>query len=562
MTKLFLSSILTTLTTTAAIAAAPSVASPGVFNSASYISPSFPNGGVAQGSIFVVFGSGLGPATIAYNSSLPYQTTLSGTSVSATVSGTTVACLMFYTSAGQIAAILPSTTPTGTGTLTVTYNGATSSSSPITVVKNAMGLFTRNQQGSGPAVIQDANGNYNSAVNAFQPGQTVTFWGTGLGPISGSDATTPTAGNLPGTTVTANIGGQNAVVQYAGRSGFAGEDQINVTIPSGVSGCYVPVYMTVNGVTSNFVTMSVATTGSVCSDANLYTSSELQNIANGTALKTGNVILEQQALTINVPNLPITLAPEEQESGTGTFSKYDPTTFLSSFGGASTLAISQGCAVYQFTGTAFTDPVTPTGLDAGPAINVTGPNGTKQLTKSATGQYSAQFVSPSLSLGGPAPTKFLTPGDYTLDNGSGGTDVGAFKVNVTVPQPVTWSNKASVTTVPRSQSLTVNWTGGASNALVYVVGISPLSINSQTEAVSGAGEFVCVAPAPAGTLTVPSSILSVLPPSANISQGGITIGGGIIILSSSSTTPSTVPGLDDFSAGASSGDGKIGVTFQ
>ena len=62
--------------------------------------------------------------------------------------------------------------------------------------------------------------------------------------------------------------------------------------------------------------------------------------------------------------------------------------------------------------------------------------------------------------------------------------------------------------------------------------------------------------------TVPAAILSALPPSANISESGISIGGGIIIVSSSTTAPATVPGVDDFSAGASSGDGKIGVTFQ
>ena len=152
---------------------------------------------------------------------------------------------MFYASAGQIAAILPSTTPVGTGTITVTYNGATSPTAPILVVKNALGpLFTRNQQGSGPGVIQDnaaATLTFgNTLTTAFHPADTVTFLGYRPGsPISGSDATTPPSGNLPGTTVTANIGGQTAVVQYAGRSGFAGEDQINITIPSGVAGCYV-----------------------------------------------------------------------------------------------------------------------------------------------------------------------------------------------------------------------------------------------------------------------------------------------------------------------------------
>src|ERR1041384_1074596 len=93
-----------------AVSAAPSVAANGVKNSASYANSSFPNGGIAQGSIFVVFGSAMGPDTIAYAPTLPLATTLSGTSVGVSVSGTTVQCPMLYTQAGQIAAILPSNT--------------------------------------------------------------------------------------------------------------------------------------------------------------------------------------------------------------------------------------------------------------------------------------------------------------------------------------------------------------------------------------------------------------------------------------------------------------------
>jgi uncharacterized protein (TIGR03437 family) len=562
MKTLLLLTLGISLSAVATLAAGPTIASPGVYNSASYALSAFPNGGIAQGSIFVVFGSGLGPSTIAYNSSLPYQTSLSGTSVSVSVGGQNVPCYMFYTSAGQVAAILPSSTPTGTGTITVTYNNAASNAAPITVVKNSLGLFTRNQQGSGPGVIQDSNSNYNALTYAFQPGETVTFWGTGLGPISGSDATTPPSGNLPGTTVTANIGGQNAVVQYAGRSGFAGEDQINVTIPSGVSGCYVPVYMTVNGVPSNFVSISVTNSGAVCSDPNLYTSTDLQNVAAGGTLRSGGIILEQETLTITIPGFPLPLSPEEDEEGTAGFGTYTANTFLSSLGGLNTLALSQGCTVYYFSASGFEDPIQPTGLDAGAAINVTGPNGTKQLAKQSLGQYSTTFVAPSLSLGGPAPTKFLTPGTYTLDNGTGGADVGAFKVNLTIPQPVTWSNKSNVTTVLRTQPLPIDWTGGAPSGLVYVVGISPLAVDATNGSFTGGAEFVCVAPSSAGTLTVPAAILSALPPSANISEDGINIGGGFIIVSSSSTVTATVPGLDVFEAGASSGDGKIGVAFQ
>jgi len=561
MKTLFHLTLVISLSAAAALAAGASIASPGVYNSASYILSTFPNGGIAQGSIFVIFGSGLGPSTIAYNSNLPYQISLSGTSINVNVNLTSVPCLMFYTSAGQVAAILPSTTPLGTGTITVTYNGSTSAPAPIKVVKNALGLFTRNQQGSGPAVVQDSNSNYNSYLNAFQPGETVTFWGTGLGPISGSDATTPPPGNLPGTTVTANIGGQNAVVQYAGRSGYAAEDQINVTIPSGVSGCFVPVYFTVNGVTSNFVTIAVSGSGAICSDPNLFTSADLQNITNYQALRSGNIVLEQYSLAIS--GTPIPIAPEENENGTASFGSFTAATLLNSIGGLNPeVAISQGCMVYQYgTGESYVDPVLPKGLDAGPAINVTGPNGSKQIARTSTGTYATQFVAPTL--GGAVPTDFLVPGAYTLDNGAGGADVGPFKVSISIPPIVTWSNRSSISTVPRNQPLTITWTGGPANGDVYIGGISPLTANAATNSFSGAGTFICMAPSSAGTFTVPAAVLSALPPSATLSGPGYSIGSGIIVVNSEAgSSQTTVSGLDVFGAGASSGDGKIGISFQ
>lgn len=547
------------LSAVASPAAAPSIASPGVFNSASYILPNFPNSGIAQGSIFVIFGSGLGPSTIVYNGSLPYQTSLAATSVSVSVNGTIVPCLMFFTSAAQVAAILPSTTPVGTGVVTVNYNGLASQQAQIKVVKNALGLFTRNQRGTGPGVIQDSNSNYNSFINSFQPGETVTFWGTGLGPITGSDATTPPAGNLPNTTITANVGGQDAKVQYYGRSGYAGEDQLNVTIPTGVSGCFVPVYFTVNGVTSNFVTIAV-NDNAVCSDANLFTSADLQNINNYQTLRVGEIVLEQ--FSLDITGVPRPEPPEENDSATGTFGTFTANNLFNSMGGLSAeVAISQGCMVYQFaSGEFFTDPVTPVGLDAGPVINVTGPNGTRQITRSSTGNYATKFVTPML---GVQESAFLSAGTYTLDNGTGGKDVGPFKVSLTVPPVVTWTNESSIITVPRSQSLTLNWSGGATNGDVYIVGISPLTTDAATNSYSGAGEFVCMAPASAGSFTVPAAVLSVLPPSAPVTGPGFDIGGGFIVLNSEAgSAQTTVSGLDVFGAGASSGAGKIGVIFQ
>ena len=556
MKTILLIALAVSFTSFTLLAAGPTIASPGIYNSASYAIPGFPNGGIAQGSIFTVFGSGLGPAEIAYNSSLPYQNSLAGTSVMVTVNGTNVPCLMFYTSAGQVAAILPSTAPAGTGTMTVTYNGATSPAVPVTVVKNAVGLFTRNQQGSGPAVAQDANGNYNSLTNAFHPAQTVTFWGTGLGAISGSDATTPPSGAIPGANVAAYIGGQVATVQYAGRSGYSGEDQINLVIPSGVTGCYVPVYLTVNGIPSNFSSISIAQSGSVCSDPGLYQASDLQNLANGGTLNIGNVILSQYTLSASVLGLTLNL---DTESGSGTFEKYTSNSFLNSLGGLNTLAVTVGsCSVFEFAGSQYVDPVTVPVLDAGPQINVNPPSGAaKVMQKTTGGNYQATFVAPSANPLAPPPAHFLVPGTFALDNGSGGKDVGPFKLNITVPPTLTWTNKASVTNVPRSQDLKITWSGGDPNSLVYVIGESPLDANN-----NNTGEFVCVGKDSDLGLTVPAQILSALPPSANISEGGFQLPGGVIIVNTTSTTRGTAPGLDVLLAGASQGDGKIGIMFQ
>ena len=108
-------------------------------NAASNIPAPLPNSPIAQGATFVVKGSNLGPANILVTG-FPYPLILSGTSVKITVSGQIKDAIMYYTLDRQIAAILPSSTPVGTGSLTVTYNGQTSAPAPVTVVANNLGL--------------------------------------------------------------------------------------------------------------------------------------------------------------------------------------------------------------------------------------------------------------------------------------------------------------------------------------------------------------------------------------------------------------------------------------
>lgn len=526
------------------IAANPAIAANGVKNAASYADPALPHGAIAQGSIFNVFGSNMGPASLAYASSLPLPTTLSGTQVSVTVTGSTAQCFMIYTSAGQVAAILPSTTPIGTGTITVSYNGAASATAPIKVVASSFGIFTINQQGGGQAVVQDANYKFNSATFAFQPGETVVLWGTGLGPISGSDADTPPSGNIPGINVTVSVGGVPAVVTYAGRSGYSGDDQVAFTIPSAVSGCNVPVGVAVSGasgsttVVSNYTTIAVGS-GTTCSSPGLPPSF-LQALASGGTVRIGSMVLARVTLLS-----PLAPAPVTADALSGGFTQISSSVY------GQGLDLNYGaCAIEP---SVPKSTVTETQLDGGPVINVSGPNGARQvaLLKGAVGSFYTNLGGGTPLPGQMVQPLYLDPGNYSVDNGAGGKDVGSFKFNLTVPQPLTWTNFTSNNTISRSSPVTVNWTGGDPSLDVFLSGDSGVSAASQVS-------FICRAKVSDGSITVPVSILQALPVTAIIS--GVAAGG--LGLSTGNGGPSSTPsGLDLFSAAFSQQITKT-VAFQ
>src|SRR5580700_6110082 len=119
------------------VQAQPTVAAGGVLNVASYSYAGLPNGSIAQGSMFVAFGSNMG--TVNSATSFPLPNTLGTTSIKVTSGSTSVDAIMIYTTPGQVAAILPSSTPVGSATLTLTNNGQTSSPVDIQIVPSSFG---------------------------------------------------------------------------------------------------------------------------------------------------------------------------------------------------------------------------------------------------------------------------------------------------------------------------------------------------------------------------------------------------------------------------------------
>ena len=157
--------------------AQPVVSAGGILNAASYALSELPNSGIAQGSMFVVFGSGLGPATLTQITAFPLPLALADTSMKVAVNNVVRDVPMIYTSAQQVVGILPSNTPLGVATLTLTYNGKTSAPVAFNVVKSSVGIFAVNQKGTGPGVLQNFIGEtdlpLNSVFKPARPGQTM-----------------------------------------------------------------------------------------------------------------------------------------------------------------------------------------------------------------------------------------------------------------------------------------------------------------------------------------------------------------------------------------------------
>jgi uncharacterized protein (TIGR03437 family) len=495
--------------------ATPSINSGGVLNAASQALSGLPDSGLAQGSIFVINGSQLGP---------------DGATVQVSVNGTAVTAPIVAASANQITAIMPSSTPVGSGTVTVTVNGQASSAALVQIVAASFGIYTLNGAGIGPAQLVDANGNPITLTQPAQPSGVVTLTGTGLGPTSGDDLS-PTMQDMS-STVTLYVGPEQASLQYAGRSGSAqGQDQITFTIPAdAITGCYVPVSVVVNNVTSNFASMAIAPPGSTCSDGDGFTAAQVQTIQQAG----GNT----RIATLNLSRTASTGAATV-DTGSAMFGMYTPAQLASSLGPLQTPSVG-GCLVFPFTGSSPTviDPTQPQALDAGNTISISGPNGEEQLTPGGTaGVYKAQFAN------GGAP--YLDPGAYTFTS-MGGADVGVIQGQLTMPPAIVWTNAASAATVNRAQGLTATWSGGDPNGFVSISGYATVSQGN-----AGA-MFICTTTTAAGMFTVPAMVTMAVPASAS---------GGVTLVGSSAPVSFTAQGVDAGLATASSAVSQP-ATFQ
>jgi uncharacterized protein (TIGR03437 family) len=243
---------------------------------------------VTPGSVFVVFGSNLGPTNIVLASTTNYPSALAGTSVNLTPvgGGSVITARIYYSLNIQVAGLLPSTIPLGTYEVRVTYNGLTSAPMNVAVVARSFGIATEDSSGSG--VAQATNGNVNGGISLVRftagsvsfggftwvlgpahGGDILVLWGTGGGAdlandSGGSSGDQRVAGNFVVT-----VGGRQVIPEYAGTSfGYPGLWQINFKLPLDITAnCFTSVQVSSGGELSNQATIAIAAAGlNTCSN--------------------------------------------------------------------------------------------------------------------------------------------------------------------------------------------------------------------------------------------------------------------------------------------------------
>ena len=467
--------------------AAPSISFSGVVNAAGFMPPPRAGSAIAQGSVFSIFGAGLGPEPGVTAPEPPLLPSLGGVSVRVfTPAGDSVGALLLYAGATQINAIMPSGTAAGLNFVSVTYAGQTSSAVPIKVVHSSFGIFTRglappagsSWPGARLAAVQNVMGSGELQLNGPETparrGQTVTLWGTGLGAAAGPDAI-PSAARQSATLVEVDVGGQAARVSYSGRSPCCpGVDQINLRIPENSSlGCFVPVSVRVRGVVySNVEAISISADGSPCQDAR-------GQIAPDGGQRVGRISLSRMVNTGEANDMVEGIFLEAAGAS--------PLAALPAPGTCLLLLGPRGSTVIL--------------LDAGPQLSISGPAG---------GVLAAQQGRVYRALAPPGPL-FLGPGSYSV-SGPGGADVGSFTASIEVPEPPRWDLGESSDRITRNRGFTVTWQEPAEPAQ-KAREISILLSAGSSE------QVFCSAPAEASVLTVPPSILTNLPQSDRRPRG-------------------------------------------
>ncbi len=480
-----------------------------VLNNSSRIPPGFGNSGVAPSSLVALMGSNLSTGTdLTLQDSTKaggIPTTVNGATLSIAAGGKTFTPGIWYASSTQINFVLPAAVPVGSATVTVNFSGATSAPFSFQVAATAVGIdaYTLTPNApytpTGTAVATDAfTGSVVTFTNSAKASQILVFWLTGLGSNPAVSDVSYNPGAFPvNVSVQVFFGAVQGNVSYAGSGGYPGVNQINVTVPSGISfGCYVSVAIVVNGTNvSNIPSLPMEQNGGECSDSIFGTSG-------------GQVSTISEQGTVNYGDLLVVQSTVPATTGSGTTTTTAAVGIFEQITGADAVSgssVSLGSCSLNQTVVITGPPPTITGINPG-TITMTGPAGQVTLSTIPQVPYLYQYGET-----GPALPPIPASGGSYVFNGSGGPggagSVGQFSnVTVNFAGPLfQWTNQSAAATISRGSGFTATWSGGGSGTWVEIGGTSTSSNGAIT------ASYTCIFPQSALQGTVPAYILESMP---------------------------------------------------
>lgn len=209
--------------------------------------------GLAPGSVISIFGANLAGAT-AVGPSSPMAQTLGGT----TVHIADRLLPLFFVSATQINAQLPADISTGAQTLTISTSGQPDVQANFNVVQDAPGLFQQAVNGQPVAIAFHADGSAITSDAPAQQGETITIYGSGLGPTTPARPeglpVDPSVQLVLTDPITVQLGGATFTpVSAFAVPGTVGVDAVQFVLGAGTSNNQLTI--AVNGQQSNTVAL-------------------------------------------------------------------------------------------------------------------------------------------------------------------------------------------------------------------------------------------------------------------------------------------------------------------
>lgn len=237
----------------------PFIPAGAVLNAASFEASPAP---LAPGSIAVIFGAYLNDGEQVLSTTIgddgKVTTSLGGSQI--TVNN--VPAPILYSIPSQVSIQIPfEMAGQTTASVAVTVGGQVSNARQVNIAPAAPGFFTKNQAGTGEAVVVHQDGvSIVSPQNPARRNEIVIFYLTGLGALNPALGTgVPAGANVATQQVSMAFGAASATIEYAGAApGFIGLNQINVRVPvTAPLGNEVPVSISIGGRQGNAVNLAV-----------------------------------------------------------------------------------------------------------------------------------------------------------------------------------------------------------------------------------------------------------------------------------------------------------------